>query len=143
VIGLKYILVPVRVIVILSLLTVCIKVTMAPFSRLMPEKTAIARSSVDDDGIPSMFVQYESKGNNVFVECIVTGVTFREKDQLNRKVGKMIVWVDGKKSQEVSTAAFIVKDLAAGNHKVKLEVVDKNNKPYGISKEFMVNIPNN
>lgn len=98
--------------------------------------------SQNDEGIPALFVQYESKGNNVFVECIVTGVTFREKDQSNRKVGKMIVWVDGKKNKEVSTAAFIIKDLATGNHKLKLEVVDLHNKPYGLSKEFMINIPN-
>jgi hypothetical protein len=95
----------------------------------------------NNEGIPALFVQYESKGNNVFVECIVTGVTFREKDQSNRKAGKVIVWVDGKKSQEVSSAAFIIKDLATGNHKLKLEVVDLHNKPYGLTKEFMVNIP--
>ncbi|MCQ6279779.1 hypothetical protein [Bacillus sp. EB600] len=105
-------------------------------------KTVIA-SSRENEAIPSLFVQYESKGNNVFVECIVTGVTFRENNQSNRKVGKIIVWVDGKKSQEVSAAAFIIKDLAYGNHKLKLEVVNLHNKSYGLSKEFMVNIPNN
>lgn len=96
----------------------------------------------NDEGIPALFVQYESKGNNVFVECIVTGVTFREKDHSNRKIGKMIVWVDGKKKKEVSAAAFIIKDLATGNHKLKLEVVDLHNKSFGLTKEFMVNIPN-
>jgi hypothetical protein len=99
-------------------------------------------ASNKDEGKPALFVQYESKGNNVFVECIVTGVTFREKDQSIKKTGKMIVWVDGKKNKEVSTAAFIIKNLAAGNHKLKLEVVDLHNKTYGLTKEFMVNIPN-
>ena len=109
----------------------------------IPAAKTVMTSSPKNEVIPSLFVQYESKGNNVFVECIVTGVTFRENNHSNRKVGKMIVWVDGKKSQEVSAAAFIIKDLAYGNHKLKLEVVDLHNKSYGLSKEFMVNIPNN
>ncbi len=110
---------------------------------MIPAAKTVMTSSPKNEVIPSLFVQYESKGNNVFVECIVTGVTFRENNHSNRKVGKMIVWVDGKKSQEVSAAAFIIKDLAYGNHKLKLEVVDLHNKSYGLSKEFMVNIPNN
>ena len=109
----------------------------------LPSANTVMASSSRNEAIPSLFVQYETKGNNVFVECIVTGVTFRENNQSNRKVGKMIVWVDGKKSHEVTAAAFIIKDLAYGNHKLKLEVVDLHNKSYGLSKEFMVNIPNN
>ncbi|MDP4103826.1 MAG: hypothetical protein Q8935_02640 [Bacillota bacterium] len=111
-------------------------------NRLLSVNAAMASSRINE-GIPALFVQYESKGNNVFVECIVTGVTFREKDASNQKAGKMIVWVDGKKSKEVSNAAFIIKDLTSGNHKLKLEVVDLHNKSYGITKEFMVNIPKN
>jgi hypothetical protein len=90
---------------------------------------------------PSLFVQYETKGNNVFVECILTGISFRESDKSKQKIGKMVVWIDGRKKQEVTSAAFIVKGLSPGNHKLKLEVVQLNNKSYGIMKEFLVNIP--
>lgn len=91
--------------------------------------------------IPSLFVQYKAKGNKIMVECILTGISFRESDHSKEKLGKMLVWVDGKKYQEVSTAAFIIKGLAPGNHKLKLEVIDLKNQPYGLTKEFMVNIP--
>src|SRR5689334_17232191 len=55
---------------------------------------------------PSFFVQYETKGNNVFVECILTGISFREADTSKQKIGKMVIWIDGQKKQEVTTAAF-------------------------------------
>jgi hypothetical protein len=133
---------PILAFVIICILPGCQKDHLFHERTNMLSANAAMASSINE-GIPALFVQYESKGNNVFVECIVTGVTFREKDQSNQKVGKMIVWIDGKKKEEVSTAAFIIKDLAKGNHKLKLEVVDLHNKPYGLTKEFMVNIPKN
>jgi hypothetical protein len=95
----------------------------------------------DSKEIPSFMVQYKTMGKNVFVECILRGISFRESEQTRQKVGKLIVWIDGKRNQEVSTAAFIIKSLPPGNHKVKLEVVNLNNVPYGLTKEFLVNIP--
>ena len=91
--------------------------------------------------IPSLFVQHEIKGNQVLVECIVNGVSFRESDHSKQKIGKMILSVDGIKNSEVSSAAFIIKGLTPGSHKLKLEVVKLNNEPYGLAKEFLVNIP--
>jgi hypothetical protein len=90
---------------------------------------------------PSFTVQHHVKGNNIFVECILTGISFRQSDMTSQKVGKLIVSIDGKKSQEVVSAAFILKNLESGQHKVKLEVVSLNNEPYGLMKEFLVNIP--
>lgn len=90
---------------------------------------------------PSLFVQSNIKGNNVFVECILSGISFRESNQNGQKVGKLVIWLDGKKTKEVNSAAFIIKGLPPGDHQVKLEVVDLKNVPYGVTKEFMVNIP--
>jgi hypothetical protein len=89
---------------------------------------------------PSFFVQYETKNKDLLVQCILTGISFRETNS-GKKIGKLIVSIDGKKLQEVTAAAFIIKDLPVGEHKVKLDVVDLNNKPFGLTKEFMVNIP--
>lgn len=93
------------------------------------------------DEIPSLFVQYQTRGNNLLVECIVTGISFRESNHSKDKQGKMVVWIDGNRSQEASSAAFIIKGLSPGEHKLKLEVVHLNNQPYGLTKEFMVKIP--
>ena len=90
---------------------------------------------------PSLFVHHQVKGNNLFVDCVLTGISFREADQSKQKIGKMIVWIDGERYQEVTSAAFIVKGMSPGNHKLRLEIVKLTNQPYGLNKEFMVNIP--
>jgi hypothetical protein len=95
----------------------------------------------NDNQTPSLFVQSNVKGNNVLVECILSGISFRDSDEKVQKVGKLVIWLDGKRTKEVKSAAFILKNLAPGKHEVKLEVVDLNNVPYGLTKEFLVNIP--
>jgi len=106
------------------------------------QRTAVF-SEINDrtEGNPSFFVSAKTKGNNVYVECILSGISFRESDQNGQKAGKLIIWLDGKKTQEVNSAAFIIKGLPHGKHEVKLEVVDLKNKPYGITNVFLVNIP--
>lgn len=84
-------------------------------------------------------VQHHVKESNVFVECIVSGITFR--DQTKGKKGKIILFIDGQKKEEIHTAAFIIKGLSRGDHVVKIEVVDENNQSYSLSKEFEVTIP--
>lgn len=97
--------------------------------------------SQNPNEIPSFVVHYKIRGKNVFVECVLTGISFRESDQSKQKVGKLLVWIDGMRTKEVTSAAFIMKGLSPGDHKVKLEVVNLNNIPYGLTKEFLVNIP--
>ncbi|MEO2074923.1 MAG: hypothetical protein ABGX20_05965 [Bacillus sp. (in: firmicutes)] len=91
--------------------------------------------------IPSLFVQHETKGKDVLVECIVTGISFRQSDQESQKIGKLVVWIDGRRNKEVTAAAFIITGLSPGAHNIRLEVVKLNNEPYGLAKEFMVNVP--
>lgn len=91
--------------------------------------------------IPELIVQHETKGNQVLVECILTGISFRETEDSKQKTGKIVIWVDGLKKSEASTAVFIIRDLSSGNHQVKLDVVDLKNNSYGLKKEFVVNIP--
>jgi len=91
--------------------------------------------------IPALFVSYETKGKQVFVECQVTGISFRNAGNDRQKAGKMVVWVDGIRSSEVRSAAFIIKNLSPGKHRLRLEVVSLQNEPYGLSKQMMVIIP--
>lgn len=90
---------------------------------------------------PSLSVQYQTKGQNVFVECVMTGISFRESDLPKQNVGKIVIWVDGQRQQEATAAVFIIKQLSVGSHHLRLEVVDLKNKPYGVSKDFTVTIP--
>ncbi|MCL6571622.1 MAG: hypothetical protein K6T88_08045, partial [Bacillus sp. (in: Bacteria)] len=81
--------------------------------------------------IPLLEVKHEIKGNLVLIECIVTGISFREFDNSKQKIGKIVVWIDGKKNTEAASAAFIIKGLKPGSHKVMVEMVNLNDEPYG------------
>ncbi|WP_102271573.1 hypothetical protein [Cytobacillus massiliigabonensis] len=84
------------------------------------------------------FVNHKVEGRNVLIECIVQGITFRET--AGKKTGKIILYVDGKKKEEVYSAAFIVKGLSSGTHRLKLEVVTKRESSVIMKKEFDVTI---
>lgn len=80
-------------------------------------------------------VHYHVKGNNLFIECIVTDVSFREN---SKKQAKIELYVDGKKVSEFRSAAFVVKNMPRGPHHIKLEVVKENGEPYYLWKEFSI-----
>ncbi|MGG0717777.1 hypothetical protein ABE096_09310 [Robertmurraya massiliosenegalensis] len=84
-------------------------------------------------------VQHHIRGNSVFVECMIQDISFR--DDSDQKQGKIILYIDGEKKEEITAAAFIIKGLERGTHQVKLEVVKPNNEPYHLEKEFTVSIP--
>jgi hypothetical protein len=81
------------------------------------------------------------KGNDVFIECIVSNFSFRDDDKKGSRLGKMIVYVDGQKYNQYSSAAFIVKDLKSGNHRISLQIVDSNGHTTSLKKEMVVSIP--
>ena len=85
------------------------------------------------------FVKYQVKGKEVLIECIVQGITFRETNANNK--GKIVVYVDGKKKDEVSSAAFIIKGLPSGTHHLKLQAVKTKDSSYNLQKEFYITIP--
>lgn len=130
----------------ITILSGCHQDIPRPESVVKAEQIKTTAIPVDQETIKqnptrSLFVQHKIKGSHVFVECILTGISFREQDHAGQEVGKLVVSVDGKKTAEVTSAAFILKNLPPGEHKVKLEVVNLKDKPYGITKEFLVNIP--
>ncbi|MBY0120823.1 hypothetical protein [Bacillus sp. S/N-304-OC-R1] len=96
--------------------------------------TAIAQNSSDQ-----FYVNHQVKGKNLFIECIVPGITFRETNASNK--GSIILYIDGQKKDQISSAAFIVKGLSAGTHKIKLEVLKDNETSSILKREFYVTIP--
>jgi len=84
------------------------------------------------------FVKHKVNGKEVFIECIVQGVTFRDN---GANKGKILLYVDGVKKEEISSAAFIVRGLPSGTHQLKLEVVQADDSQLQMTKEFYVTIP--
>ncbi|WP_071395456.1 hypothetical protein [Bacillus tuaregi] len=82
-----------------------------------PEVVEASNMKVVED--EPLFVKYHVKGKDVYFECIVKGVSFRNG-------AKLIVSIDGKKTAEYHNAAFIVKGLNPGQHQVTLELYNPN-----------------
>jgi hypothetical protein len=89
----------------------------------------------------SFQVKYFVKRDDVFIECYIPNFSFRDLDQDGKQTGKMHVYVDGKKVKEFSSAAFSIKDLQSGNHRITLEVVGFNGQKTSFKKELIVTIP--
>ena len=88
---------------------------------------------------PGFSVRHHIKENNVFVQCVLSGISFRNDNK--KKMGKLIVSVDGIKTEEIASPIFIIRGLTPGNHLINLEVVSLENKPYDLSRELIVTIP--
>ncbi|WP_090948916.1 hypothetical protein [Parageobacillus thermantarcticus] len=83
------------------------------------------------------YVKHDVKGNNVLMECIAPSFPF----QNGKDGGHVNVYVNGKKVDEVYTAAFMLRGLPTGKHVVRLELVYNDGKITGLSHEFTVMIP--
>ncbi|WP_445488457.1 hypothetical protein [Niallia sp. 03133] len=83
-------------------------------------------------------VKHIVKGNAVYIECKTTSVSFRKNSE--KKQAKIILKVDHRLVNEYRSAAFVVRNLKPGNHKISLEVVNEANESYHLGKEFMVTI---
>lgn len=85
----------------------------------------------------SFLVHHQVNGKNVLVECRLTDISFRS-DNTNKQSGKIVVYIDGKKTEVVHSPVFIIKGLSQGSHLITLEVVNKDNQPYPLKKELKV-----
>ncbi len=86
------------------------------------------------------FVRHFVKGKDLFVECMLSEISFRNDNQ-HKKTGKLIVYIDGKKTQEIHSSVFIIKGMPEGDHTIELQVVNLYNQPYSLKEEFTVTIP--
>ncbi|MDQ0272395.1 hypothetical protein [Cytobacillus purgationiresistens] len=96
----------------------------------------ISAITVTAKGAQDFFVKHRVDGKDLLIECIVDGVSFR--DHAGKNKAKFIVYVDGIKKEEISSAAFKIKDLSSGRHHIKLEIVKDDPSTYFLTKEFIV-----
>ncbi|QHE61184.1 MULTISPECIES: hypothetical protein [Rossellomorea] len=85
-------------------------------------------------------IKHMVQGNQVYIECIVPGVTFTSEKK-GAKKGKIIVRSNtGNLYKEYHTAAFVIKGLPKGVHLLNVEIVGKNNQSFGMKEQFYVTI---
>lgn len=100
--------------------------------------------TIDEQKERSMKVNYEVKGNDVYIECMIDSFTFAKEN-----VGKMhkdgeghiVLYVDNQKIDKIFQRAFIVKGLPSGSHTIKVELVRNDQQTYGLEEEITVEIP--
>ena len=85
--------------------------------------------------VDPFFIRHQVKGNDVYVECRIKGVSFRND------LATIILTVDGKRMDEINHPAFIIKGLQKGSHQIKLEIMKKSQNIASTTKEFIVTIP--
>ncbi|PLS16564.1 hypothetical protein CVD28_15890 [Bacillus sp. M6-12] len=103
---------------------------------IVPSAPKAEASHVGESG--KFTVRHFVRGKDVFVECIIRDFSFTGQGE--QQSGKLILSVDGKRKDEIQTAAFIIKDVNKGQHTIKLELVDEQNRPYSIEQEFQIHI---
>ena len=96
---------------------------------------AILASAKELPEVDPFFISHQVKGNDVYVECRIKGVSFRNDHAI------MVLTIDGKKMNEINHPAFIIKGLQKGTHQIKLEIMKKNEKRVSATKEIKVTIP--
>lgn len=92
-----------------------------------------AMTQVQDD----FQVGFSTKGTSVFVDCYTREYSFTPNSE--KPLASVLVYVDGKKMDEMRTAAFIIKDLSQGTHRMKVKLID-DQKQTTYTKEFSVHI---
>lgn len=87
---------------------------------VLTEEASIQTSGFIIEAVDSFNVKHQVKENDVYFECVVKGASFRNDG------AKIILYIDGKRIKEIDHAAFIVKGLNKGMHKIKLELIGPN-----------------
>jgi hypothetical protein len=105
------------------------------------ENNLITKKSLESN--QNITVKHKVVNGDVYIECFVPNFSFTQKGQNSKKNGEghLLLYINGSKVDEIYRAAFIVKDLPAGKHKIKVEVVHNDSSPYnGLKKELEIEI---
>ncbi|CAH0173122.1 hypothetical protein [Peribacillus simplex] len=109
-------------------------VAMQEVSTLKAATTVSSIRNSDEDFRVKTFV----KGNSVYVECYLKNYGFSESNP--EQLATVSVFIDNQKKVDMKTAAFILKDVPNGMHKIKLEVLNGSGEKTGLQKEIEVHI---
>ncbi|WP_057915072.1 hypothetical protein [Peribacillus muralis] len=110
------------------------KVAIQGVSTLKAATTVSSERMSDEDFRVKTFV----KGNSVYVECYLKNYSFSNVNP--GKMATVSVFIDNHKKVDMKTAAFILKEVPNGLHKIKLEILNGSGEKTGLQKEFEVHI---
>ncbi|GAE24120.1 hypothetical protein JCM9140_26 [Halalkalibacter wakoensis JCM 9140] len=93
-------------------------------------------------GSRELTVYHEVKERDVFVECFVPNFTFNEKAGALHQEGEghIRLYVNDEHVDTLFEPAFLIKDLPAGEHEIKVVVVKNDYSPYELEEEFEITV---
>ena len=107
---------------------------------MFPNQEALSGRAMSEASLSDVTINYKIKGKDVYIECIMPNFSFHNDNQsVESRRGNVHVFLNGKNYKEFNQAAFILKNLPIGNHKITLKFMDKNG-TYRYSKSFSVDI---
>ncbi|MCY9159611.1 hypothetical protein [Bacillus atrophaeus] len=102
-------------------------------------KTAALEAQAHPKELQGEWLTYKIKDSRVYVECMLNDFHFKTGPASVRdKQGYLAVYSDGKKLRNEYTAAFIVRHLSKGNHRLTVEVISRHPDYKQISKTWDV-----
>ncbi|MDQ0217199.1 hypothetical protein ELQ35_08300 [Peribacillus cavernae] len=104
---------------------------------LLEHSTASA-ASIQSPAAEDFDVKYFVKGNFLYVDCFLKDFSFSPSTKKQQAIVRL--YMDGRKVNDYNTAAFIVRTIPEGKHQINLEILDKNGKPAGLEKKFIIEI---
>lgn len=123
--------------ILIALVSINLSAGQVPMARMV-EKPMFNGQKVSAN--ENLKIMHLVKGNNVYIECIVPGMSFVSDKGTENKEGYIQLYINGKKLMKYQRAAFVIKDLPKGNHDIKLEFIYRHNQSSRVAKEFSVHI---
>ena len=90
----------------------------------------------------SMTIHHSVKGEDIYLECIITpNFEFKEKGDIKKQgEGKVVVYLNNKKWGSFAKGAFILKDVPEGKHNLTVKLLHNDLTEYGIEQTIKVEI---
>jgi hypothetical protein len=82
---------------------------------------------------PTLDVNYSVKEGAVYIDCRLHNFSFVRDDE---NKGVLKITIDDKKTIFIEQAAFVIRGLKGGEHKVQIEVMKNEKNSYGVEKEI-------
>lgn len=113
-------------------------INIIPMHTINLEEIESVETMIYESGDQEFYVKHHVRGKDVYVECYIPSFSF-QKSNLSGE-GYIHLYVDNKKVDKITTAAFIVRGLSTGSHNIKLDIINPNLNQNHLSKQFQVNI---
>ncbi|WP_226681111.1 hypothetical protein [Sutcliffiella horikoshii] len=102
----------------------------------------LSTNTMSDNKDISMTIHHSVKGQDIFLECIITpDFEFKENREIKKQgEGQVVVYLDNKKWGNFAKGAFVLKDVPTGKHSLTIKLLHNDLTEYGIEQTIQIDI---